>query len=139
MPVPTSQMTTVMLPRNDKFFGQASRLKELHAAVGPQKAQLQDGQPPSRQRSCCLHGIGGSGKTSIALEYIYRYQNCFDHFFWVNSEHAPELAASYALIAKEVLPECLDKSMNQEKLIRHAKHWLSSTSKFHFDLTTPLS
>ncbi|RSM15102.1 hypothetical protein CDV31_005183 [Fusarium ambrosium] len=133
MPAPTSQKTTVTLPRNDKFFGQASRLKELHAAVGPQaaqpaKSQQQDGQPPSRQRSCCLHGIGGSGKTSIALEYIYRHQNCFNHFFWVNSEHAPELAASYALIAKEVLPECSDKSMDQEKLIRHAKQWLSSTT-----------
>ncbi|KAJ4310486.1 hypothetical protein N0V84_010942 [Fusarium piperis] len=133
MPSPTSPKTTVTLPRNDKFFGQVSRLKELHAAVGPQAAQpansqVQDGQLPSRQRSCCLHGIGGSGKTSMALEYIYRHQNFFNHFFWVNSEHAAELAASYALIAKEVLPECSHKSMDQEKLIRHAKHWLSSTT-----------
>ncbi|RSL50324.1 hypothetical protein CEP54_011978 [Fusarium duplospermum] len=99
MLAPTSQKTTATLPRNDEFFGQASRLKEIQAALGPlatspAKSRQQGGQPPSRQRSCCLHGIGGSGKMSIVLEYIYRHQNCFNHFFWANSEHAAELPAS---------------------------------------------
>ncbi|KAK7403916.1 hypothetical protein QQX98_010323 [Neonectria punicea] len=129
MPAPSAQKTTVTLPRNEKFFGQVSRLEELHAALGPHGANPvpQDGQAPSRQRSCCVHGIGGSGKTSIALEYIYRYRDCFRHVFWVASEHTPELAGSYALIAKAVLPPCSEKAMDQDLLIRHAKDWLSST------------
>ncbi|RSL55422.1 hypothetical protein CEP53_007110 [Fusarium sp. AF-6] len=86
MPAPTSQKTAVTLSRNNKFSGLASRLKGLDAAIGPQaaqpvKSQLQDEQPSSRQQSCCLYGIGWSGKTTRALEYIHRHQNCFHHFF----------------------------------------------------------
>ncbi|KAI0115492.1 hypothetical protein GGR51DRAFT_409380 [Nemania sp. FL0031] len=112
--------STVLLPRNKQFFGLTKQLELLHEYIGQKSENV-----PKRQTSCMLHGIGGSGKTSLALEYTYRYRSSFKHVFWVSAEHIEKLEDSFSLIATTVLPVSAVRDRKQATL--QAKHWLGIT------------
>src|SRR5215813_1613740 len=58
---------SVPLPRNPYFTGREELLKTLHQHLsGDQRAV-------ALSQSAALHGLGGIGKTQIALEYAYRH------------------------------------------------------------------
>ena len=57
----------VPFPRNDKFVGRQDDLEKLHEA-------LQGGKAVG-VRPAALTGMGGIGKTQLAVEYAYRYQD----------------------------------------------------------------
>ncbi|NUT36621.1 MAG: tetratricopeptide repeat protein [Hamadaea sp.] len=72
-----------VLARNMRFTGRESDLQELRnqlRAVG-KAAVLQGTEPP-----IALHGMGGIGKTQIALEYAHRYRSAYDVVWWVRSD-----------------------------------------------------
>src|SRR5690242_12282857 len=43
-----------------------------------------------------IWGLAGVGKTQIALEYVYRYQNHYNIVWWMGAEEASNLALSFA-------------------------------------------
>ncbi|NUR71633.1 MAG: tetratricopeptide repeat protein [Hamadaea sp.] len=65
-----------MEPRNPEFTGREELLAELHQ-------RLHSGQPAVVQ---ALRGLGGVGKTQIAIEYAHRYADEYDLVWWVNAE-----------------------------------------------------
>jgi tetratricopeptide (TPR) repeat protein len=53
-----------------------------------------------------LHGLGGVGKTQLAVEYAYRHATDYGIVWWIRSEKPETLASDYAaLAAKLELPE----------------------------------
>ena len=48
---------------------------------------------------CVLSGLGGVGKTQIALEYVYRYRQNYQAILWIDASTDETLAASTAAIA----------------------------------------
>jgi hypothetical protein len=73
-------------PRNPSFTGRRELLAQLErrlqtesvAAVLPQ----------------ALHGMGGVGKSQIAIEYAYRHRSDYDVIWWVPSERQSQILAS---------------------------------------------
>lgn len=122
-----STSSTVLLRQTDQFFGLDSLLEELHMYVDPNHNNSQ-----LSQLSCCLHGIGGSGKprwlqSSTASEYTYRYRSSFRHIFWsqavwLQAEHDEELQDSFALISTTVYPNA--DALNRKENIAQATGWL---------------
>ena len=53
-----------------------------------------------------LRGLGGIGKTQLALEYAYRYGGTYRLVWWVRAEEPEVLASDYAALAKALqLPQ----------------------------------
>jgi WD40 repeat protein len=86
----------VPFPRNPDFVGRSDDLKSLHAVL--QKRE------PGGIRPTGLTGMGGIGKTQLAVEYAYRHKGDYPGgIFWVNA--AEPLAQGLAQLGARLRPE----------------------------------
>ncbi|MCK9900202.1 FxSxx-COOH system tetratricopeptide repeat protein [Frankia sp. Cpl3] len=74
--------------RNRLFTGRAGQLDEIHR-------QLQAGPVAV----AALHGMGGVGKTQLALEYAHRHAGDYPLIWWVDAEQTTLLAEKIAALA----------------------------------------
>ena len=82
-------------PRNRSFTGREDLLATLARRFGdPVRAPVPIGQ--------VLHGLGGVGKTQLALEYAYRYRAHYDVVWWVAAEQGTSVAADLAALARRL-------------------------------------
>jgi Tfp pilus assembly protein PilF len=72
--------------RNVSFTGREGLLEELHRAL-------------TRGAAVALTGLGGIGKTQLALEYAYRHRDEYRVVWWVRADDGATLAADYAGLA----------------------------------------
>ena len=103
-------------PRNPHFTGREDLLDVLHAAC-------QAAQPVALTQ--VLRGLGGIGKTQLALEYAYRYGSEYDLMWWLRAEEPATLALDYATLAGR-LRLFRDPVNDQNVLIEAVKRWLES-------------
>lgn len=102
-------------PRNPDFTGQRALLGLLHSRL----------MVATRKLPQALHGMGGVGKTQIAVEYIHRHENDYDLVWWVPAENVTDIRASFADLAKR-----LDISeKNEEAAIAAVLRELNSGSR----------
>jgi tetratricopeptide (TPR) repeat protein len=73
--------------RNPAFTGREQTLAELAEQLGRGVAAAV---------TQALQGVGGVGKTALAVEYAYRHRSQFDTVWWVRAEQPATLVASYA-------------------------------------------
>ena len=50
-----------------------------------------------------LHGLGGIGKTQLAIEYVRRHKEKYTAMFWLNANNEDSLRLSFRGIAQQVL------------------------------------
>jgi len=82
--------------RNPNFTGREDDLRELRAA-------LTDGHAAA---IVPIAGLGGAGKTQLALEYAYRHAADYDAVWWLRAEDSTTLVADCAQLATPLdLPE----------------------------------
>jgi hypothetical protein len=73
-------------PRNPNFTGREELLNELHRSLVPGQTAAVVPQ--------ALQGMGGVGKSHLAIEYAYLHQPDFDVIWWVPAEHDVQIKAS---------------------------------------------
>jgi tetratricopeptide (TPR) repeat protein len=103
-------------PHNPNFTGREDLLKKLRDA-------LTSGQTAALTQTQAIHGMGGVGKTQLATEYAYRHRGEYEVVWWVRAEEGATLAADYARLAGELLPD-MKEVTDQDKLVKAVKHWL---------------
>ncbi|OHW92230.1 TPR domain-containing protein [Colletotrichum incanum] len=91
-------------------------------------SQLDQLLPVSEARSAALWGLGGSGKTQVALEFAYRRaeddKTC--SIFWVHADTEATFAQDFALIARKAgLP-----TPNGEELLTAVCHFIESQPRW---------
>jgi hypothetical protein len=75
------------------------------------------------QGRIALSGLGGVGKTQIAIEYAYRYRADYEAVLWANADERSLLTTSFAEIAKLLgLPE--QHEQDQAKSENAVRRWL---------------
>jgi hypothetical protein len=71
-----------------------------------------------------LSGLGGAGKSQIALEYAYRNISSYDAIFWVSCETTLQLATSVATLTSTLF-RILPNTLQQQNQLRDLfKGWL---------------
>jgi tetratricopeptide (TPR) repeat protein len=76
--------------RNPYFTGRDDILDRLHASLGAGKAAA---------LTQAIQGLGGVGKTQLALEYAHRFASEYDGVWWLHAETPVTLASDYAALA----------------------------------------
>jgi hypothetical protein len=77
--------------RNADFTGRASILERLHDELAG------DGTAVVLARA--VYGLGGVGKTQVALEYAHRFQADYRLIWWINAEQPLEISLALAELA----------------------------------------
>jgi tetratricopeptide (TPR) repeat protein len=112
----------VPFPRNPFFTGRAEILAALHS-------QLSGQQTVALTQLSALSGLGGVGKTQLALEYAYRYGLEYHAVFWIAAETEKLIVTSVLRIAEVLqLPGHNDK--NQQRVVAAVQRWLSTHQKW---------
>ena len=102
--------------RNPLFTGRVSVLRRLHEMLSSQQTVALNQIP-------ALSGLGGIGKTHIALEYVYRYASTYTAVLWINAETPEAVLASFFSLAGVLhLPE--HQELDQKKVILAVTRWL---------------
>jgi len=104
--------------RNVFFAGREHLLKQLANA-------LKSGQPIALSQPQVISGLGGIGKTQIAVEYAYHYAHDYQFVFWTLADSRESLVLGYITIAGLLnLPE--KDAQKQEVAIHAVKTWLQT-------------
>ncbi len=112
----------VPYPRNPFFTGREELLAQLTVALKTKPATALT-QPQA------ISGLGGIGKTQIAIEYAYRAQTDYQAVFWVRADTRENVIADFVTIAGLLeLPE--KDAQDQLIAVQAVKRWLSTHGKW---------
>ncbi|MGA2741807.1 MAG: toll/interleukin-1 receptor domain-containing protein [Bryobacteraceae bacterium] len=101
-------------PRNPNFTGREDELRQL-------RTSLIDGHAAA---IVPIAGLGGAGKTQLALEYAWRHIADYDAVWWLRAEDSTTLVADLAQLATPLnLPE--SGSQDQQAAAKAVLAWLS--------------
>ncbi|MFC9911732.1 FxSxx-COOH system tetratricopeptide repeat protein [Streptomyces sp. NPDC127197] len=78
-------------PRNPNFTGREALLEELHQRLLREKA--------TAVLPHTLHGMGGVGKSLLAVEYLYRHMTDYDLVWWISAERTAQISLSLVELA----------------------------------------
>ncbi|WP_311984621.1 FxSxx-COOH system tetratricopeptide repeat protein [Parafrankia sp. CH37] len=79
--------------RNKNFTGRESQLTELRRRIASDEGEVTAVLPHA------LQGLGGVGKTHLAIEYAYRYQAHYDLIWWIPADQPVLVRSTLASLA----------------------------------------
>ncbi|KAF4635064.1 hypothetical protein G7Y89_g3023 [Cudoniella acicularis] len=107
----------------ERFVAREHELTEIHKALSG------DGS----RRTVILHGLGGIGKTQLAVAYAKQHKDNYSAIFWLNIKDEDSLKQSFARVARQILREypsagglgSVDIKGDLDEVIDAIKAWLS--------------
>ncbi|TGJ79179.1 hypothetical protein E0Z10_g9594 [Xylaria hypoxylon] len=115
------QYNNIPFISNTKFSGREDVLDRVHNA-------LDIDSPSSTLKSIALFGMGGVGKTQIALQYAYQNLQHFEVVLWVAADNPIAIGQSFRAIANELgLLKTDDDQKDAVAAVWKIKNWLITT------------
>jgi len=106
-----------------QFFGREDIVLKLQEALDPKEGAV-------GCKSFALYGMGGVGKTKVAMQYVNRSRTKFDAIFWISADNSFKLTQSFLEISRRLgLSPDDDKAEDAVAAISKVKNWLVETSK----------
>ena len=107
----------ITVERNPYFTGRDQALAELHQA-------LTAGQTAALTQA--IKGLGGVGKSQLALEYAFRHAGEYDGIWWLHAEEPTTLARDYVDLAPKLgVPVVTDEG----QMVRQVREQLSQRQR----------
>ena len=113
-----SLVWNVPYPRNPQFTGRGDIIARLATELssGPAAAVTQ-----------AIAGLGGIGKTQLALEYCYRHRDSYKVIWWIRAENEETRRADLKALGERLgLPDI--KSVDESRAVRTVIEWLDRSS-----------
>ena len=108
--------------QNPFFTGREDILQQLHEYF-TQATTAALTQPPA------ITGLGGIGKTQVAVEYAYRYKEAYHDVFWVNATSRGTLIDGFVTIARLLTLPAKDEQ-DQTMIVAAVQQWLTNQSEW---------
>ena len=116
IPVPPEQPWNVPYPRNFFFTGREDLLSRL-------QKQLQTDQSSALSQPQAFSGLGGIGKTQIAVQYAHKHRDDYQAVLWTRAESHEALTSSFVEIA--VLLDLPAKDAQDQTItVQAVRRWL---------------
>ena len=126
--VSTLEPETFIVPfdKNERFTGRKELLRTL-------KQMLSEEVESEWNHRVALYGMGGVGKTQVAIEYVYANREKYDRIYWIAAETEASILSGFQAVANRT--RCLASLSMQnpdDKLVatlvlgwlRQQKNWL---------------
>jgi tetratricopeptide (TPR) repeat protein/DNA-binding XRE family transcriptional regulator len=113
-----SPIWKVPYARNPFFTGREETLSHIYQMLTQEHRM-------ALTQSVALSGLGGIGKTQIALEYAYQYRHHYRFIFWVNAATQDNLLTDLLEIA-ELIHLPIQNNPDRTQVPHLIKHWLTS-------------
>ncbi len=116
--IPPQLIWNVAYRRNPFFTGREEILAHLFTALRNSKAA-------ALTQTQAISGLGGIGKTQIAVEYAYRYRDHYQAILWITASTREAFTADFVMLAALLdLPE--QHEQDQDIVVRAVKRWLTT-------------
>ncbi len=106
--------------RNFRFTGREKLLQRL-------KAQLLEGKPVVLTQR--IPGLGGVGKTQVALEYAHRNSKRYRAVWWITAEERSSLVSEFASLAQSLGLGEKDE-IEQRVVVDAVRRWLDANGEW---------
>ncbi|KAL4967483.1 P-loop containing nucleoside triphosphate hydrolase protein, partial [Aspergillus stella-maris] len=104
---------------SELFVGRSKELNQISEMLQPLDIQ--------EQQRLVLGGVGGIGKTQLAIAYAKSCHQTYNSVFWLNAESEATLQDSFLLIAKQIFRLQQPDKLQAEDAVIHTCQWLSNT------------
>jgi predicted ATP-dependent serine protease len=104
---------------NVRFFGRSTQLQAM--------ASLTIGNSKRVQKVIVIQGLGGVGKSEVALKFMHDHLADFPAIFWISAEDAGKIAKCYIDIARRLRLDEGDFQGDPKRAFEAVTHWLSFT------------
>ncbi|KAF8455069.1 P-loop containing nucleoside triphosphate hydrolase protein [Kalaharituber pfeilii] len=84
--------------RNSDFVGREALLEQIKREI-----EIEKGVAIKNITQVVLYGMGGIGKTQLALEYVYRHSEDYSAVFWINAASEQTTKMSFTHIMQRLI------------------------------------
>ena len=109
--------------KNDQFTGRHELLDGL-------TTKLWKNSSPNFSYRIVLHGLGGIGKTQIALQYAHTHRDEYGNVFWVSTVSEATILTGFQEIGKQT--GCVEKieQLEPEEIAARVLSWLNAQKRW---------
>ena len=108
---------------NLRFYGRSEEIGELRSALDPENG-------PKTLKVMAICGLGGVGKTQLALHYANTSRDSYDAIAWIHADTETKLIQSLAAFASKLgLTKQEESASDDYRSVQKVKNWLNSSAK----------
>ena len=111
---------TVPYARNPHFTGRDDLLQQLgHLFAAEKPGQPMGVHQAALTQTQAITGLGGIGKTQIAIEYAYRarMQGRYHHTLWISAGSSETILTSFVELARLLMPTLVEQEETNQRTI----------------------
>jgi hypothetical protein len=117
------------IPEPAQFVARENELADMHRLLHVNSRSV-----------VILHGLGGIGKTQLAIKYALRHKDKYTATFWVNANDEDSLKLCFRDVARQILENHpstptivgVDLDKDLDKVINAVKAWLNLRKNTHW-------